>query len=180
MNTLHSRIKQTRLSLGLSQTDLAQYCGVSQPTVANWERGDHIPRKAALDSIAKHLDVDAFWLLSGEDLSSIDPFTQYLSRPIHHIPVYDWPKSTQHFGQLKPVDFVTVSLDQADAFALISNMTHHQQFGDNATLLFKKCGEIAPDGGQFLVARGESIILTSDFETDDMAIGKLVYSIQKH
>lgn len=56
--TLADRLKSRRKELGLSQNALANSCGVSQPTITNWERGGHIPRRAALASIAMGLDVD--------------------------------------------------------------------------------------------------------------------------
>ena len=46
------RIKQRRKELGLSQDELAKACDVGQSTVANWERGGHIPRQATLHKIA--------------------------------------------------------------------------------------------------------------------------------
>jgi len=49
------RIKQRRKELSLSQAALAKACGVGQSTVANWERGGHIPRQATLHKIAAAL-----------------------------------------------------------------------------------------------------------------------------
>jgi len=46
------RIKSARQALGLSQSDLADLTDVSQPTVANWEKGSHAPRHATLSKIA--------------------------------------------------------------------------------------------------------------------------------
>ena len=52
-----ARIKAARLQKGLSQTQLAQMLGVSQPAVAHWESGAHAPRFALLPRIAAMLDI---------------------------------------------------------------------------------------------------------------------------
>jgi transcriptional regulator with XRE-family HTH domain len=36
-------VKQFRLSRGLNQTDMAEFCGVQQATVSRWESGKHFP-----------------------------------------------------------------------------------------------------------------------------------------
>ncbi len=90
MSTLQKRIKDIRLKRGLSQLDLASLIGVSQPTVANWENGSHIPRHNALQQIGHALSVDPMWLISG-DMNSPAPASQiYLSQALIHVPVYRW------------------------------------------------------------------------------------------
>ncbi|WP_051914544.1 helix-turn-helix transcriptional regulator [Thermorudis peleae] len=44
-----------RAELGLSQTELARRLGVSQPTVARWESGEHVPEIATLVRLAETL-----------------------------------------------------------------------------------------------------------------------------
>jgi len=85
----------------LSQTDLAEACGVGQSTVANWERGGHIPRQATLHKIAKALEID-----------------HYLSKPIRHIAIFEWPQSKEDFSAATPRDYVSLSTEQEDAFGL--------------------------------------------------------------
>ncbi len=89
MENLQSRIKQTRLDKGLSQAELADMTGVSQPTVANWETGSHIPRPAVLERIGSVLDVSAAWLLSGGYADRFSPAQVYLKSPLKHLPVYN-------------------------------------------------------------------------------------------
>ncbi len=52
-----ARIKAARLLKGLSQTELAERLGVSQPAVAHWESGAHAPRYALLPRIAAMLEI---------------------------------------------------------------------------------------------------------------------------
>ena len=47
-----------RIAHGLSQTELARRCGVSQPAIARLERGEHEPRLATLRRVAHALDAD--------------------------------------------------------------------------------------------------------------------------
>lgn len=44
-----------RAELGLSQTALARRLGVSQPTVARWESGEHVPEITTLVRLAETL-----------------------------------------------------------------------------------------------------------------------------
>lgn len=56
---------QRRAELGLSQAALARRLGVSQPTVARWESGEHVPEFRTLLRLADqlglrlHLDIEA-------------------------------------------------------------------------------------------------------------------------
>ncbi len=87
---LHDRVRKSRISQGLSQAELAERTGVSQPTVANWESGSHTPRRAALERIGQALNVEPIWLLSGDAGQASDAALTYLGNPIYHIPIYQW------------------------------------------------------------------------------------------
>ncbi len=119
MNNLKSRIKETRTNLGLSQARLASVAGVSQPTVANWETGSHIPRKNALAKISEALGVEQHWLLSGDQDSGRRSTEAYLARPIRHIPIYEWKKAHQNFAAAVPRSYLPYPTEEPDAFALI-------------------------------------------------------------
>lgn len=56
-----------RIEHGLSQTELARRCGVSQPAIARLERGEHEPRLATLRRVAHALDADLVLDFSFED-----------------------------------------------------------------------------------------------------------------
>lgn len=55
------QIRYLRQSLGLSQTDFARWCGVTQTTVSHWENGRFPPTKMAhilLGYIGTHHHID--------------------------------------------------------------------------------------------------------------------------
>jgi transcriptional regulator with XRE-family HTH domain len=52
------RLIAFRIEHGLSQTELARRCGVSQPAIARLERGEHEPRLATHRRVARALDAD--------------------------------------------------------------------------------------------------------------------------
>ena len=65
--SIGDRIRQARKSRGLSQSDLAQRVGVSQPAIANWESGIHDPRRLTLAKLAEALEAPLDWLAAGVD-----------------------------------------------------------------------------------------------------------------
>jgi len=106
-DNIHTRIKDRRIALGLSQVDLATQTHVSQPTIANWENGSHVPRPLALERISKALDVEPSWLLSGILSEQKNPATDYLSRPIRHVAIYPWPQSLSDIKSTDRLNYVT-------------------------------------------------------------------------
>ncbi len=60
-------LKQKRIDLGLTQSDLAKRAGVSQPLIARIEAGDVDPRLSTLKKI-----IDVFNDIEKEDVSLID------------------------------------------------------------------------------------------------------------
>jgi len=119
-DTIHTRIKKTRLARGLSQSDLAQATHVSQPTVANWENSSHIPRPLALDRISKAKNVKTSWLLAGVALNAEDAASTYLSSPIKHVSIYSWPEKISDIYQQKPVRYVPFATPSEHVIGLIS------------------------------------------------------------
>lgn len=49
------KIKELRLSVGLTQSELADKLNVLQSTVAMWESGDNTPRTEKLPELAENL-----------------------------------------------------------------------------------------------------------------------------
>ena len=115
---LHDRLKQIRLERNMSQMDFARLANVSQPTIANWENGSHIPRPDKLESLAEELSFDLLWLLSGDGDATRRMATPYLLRAIHHIPVYDWPENSQTIEGVNPVGYIPFAARQQPRFAL--------------------------------------------------------------
>lgn len=133
MSDLHTRIKSSRIESGLSQSDLAKKTGVSQPTVANWESGSHIPRQAAMEKISEALGIETVWLFSGENSAATSPALNYLNAPIRHIPVYAWPNNIADLAETKPEGYMPGATNRTALYALISDGTYAPK---NALMLF--------------------------------------------
>lgn len=55
--TVGEKIKTARIKKGLSQRQIAEQLGVSQPSYLEWEHGDSVPNWARMKSIAKILEI---------------------------------------------------------------------------------------------------------------------------
>ena len=63
---LTDSIKRLRAARGLSQYDISKSLGVSQPTVAGWERGRTEPSNDMLRRLARYFGVTTDYLLGNE------------------------------------------------------------------------------------------------------------------
>lgn len=125
--SIGDRIKNARKKAGLSQTDLAERVGVTQPAVANWESGVHDPRRLMLAKIAETLKVSAEWLASGARSTleaDAHPAAAYIRRPLRHTPVisfadaarlYDDPSADPH---VTAEDYIPVTSGAEKIFAV--------------------------------------------------------------
>lgn len=175
-SNIHSRIKTRRKELGKSQDVLARDCGVGQSTVANWERGGHIPRQATLHKIAKALDTDEAWLLSGERANMRGPLNAYMNRPIRHVAVFDWPQNAAALNAALPSTFIAVTADQDNMFGLMLAQDI-QQFSAGTVLAFTRdYDETQP--GLFLDVSKEGCGLSETHGPHSNA--RLIYSFTPH
>lgn len=91
---LHERIQQKLDEKNLKQADLARATGKSSAAVTKWLRGENIPKTEALKQIAKLLNVDDGWLLTGKGSPSKLDNNIDLSKKIplegRPIPVISW------------------------------------------------------------------------------------------
>lgn len=55
--TVGEKIKTVRMKKGLSQRQVAEQLGVSQPAYLEWEHGDSVPNWARMKSIARVLEI---------------------------------------------------------------------------------------------------------------------------
>jgi prephenate dehydratase len=62
---LADRIKQVRQTAGLTQAELADALGVSQPTVNRWETGETEPARTTLEQLAEATGAAPEWLAFG-------------------------------------------------------------------------------------------------------------------
>ncbi len=65
-NRLSARIKTARSRAGITQGDLAKMLGITYPTLNRYERGHRTPDAVLLSRMAKMLECDPGWLLSGK------------------------------------------------------------------------------------------------------------------
>ena len=172
---LASRLKSRRKKLGLSQSALADAVGVSQPTVANWEGGGHIPRRAALLRVAEALGRDTAWLLSGEPAAEHNPAHRHLAVPVRHIPVYDWPEGVAAPGEGQPARYVSFAIESADVFGLRPSPALGFEAG--TVLLFDRTATALP--GRFLVCREDGTSLELRHSLEDV-VARLIYSVVPH
>ncbi len=183
--TLADRLKSRRKELGLSQISLAKGCGVSQPTIANWERGGHVPRQAALASIAFELGVDPVWLLSGLSPADQNPAHRHLSKPIRNIPIFEWPTHIDELEQAQARDYVTMSVAGGEMLAVTAPLDSDFPLG--TILIFDKAA--LRESGRYLVQSGDyAKIIDVEYAANDdngyieanRPIGRLVLSLQPH
>lgn len=66
-NALGTSIKTSRENLGLTQADLAIRVGVTQQTIARWERGDSTPSTAAVERLSAVLGLEDVEIQAAED-----------------------------------------------------------------------------------------------------------------
>lgn len=91
--TLMSRVRQARMAKGLSQQQIAEAVGMSQPSYYKIENGK-TQRSGYINDIARVLGVDVDWLINGKagstDVSTIKRPTQASSGDEHvEIPIYN-------------------------------------------------------------------------------------------
>lgn len=94
METLGQRIKRRREELGLDQIELARRAGISQPTLANLERGKN-ERTKFLSEIARELETTTEWLNSGKGESSLSRDVNIAAGPEIRglVPLISWVRA---------------------------------------------------------------------------------------
>lgn len=124
--TFGARIRWARSRRAMSQQDIADGVGVSQPTVANWENDVNQPRPNAMKRLVDLLDIAPRWLMYGEGPPNasgvsfdIAPWG-YLARSLHHVPVFSPPIGDAVFDPMceTPVDYVACCADCLRPFGL--------------------------------------------------------------
>jgi transcriptional regulator with XRE-family HTH domain len=79
MSTIATRVTALRTAKQISQRELAKRCKISQPTIANIERGRTTEIKGfVLELLAKELGCTAAFILEGSDSSETHEFEMRL------------------------------------------------------------------------------------------------------
>lgn len=87
-DTIHTRIKESRLELGLSQEDLARLVGVSREAISQWEKGKTTAKKPKptkpngknLIKLSKALNRNPEWLETGKGIKEYSDTTKEMSK----------------------------------------------------------------------------------------------------
>ncbi len=159
--SIGDRIRQARKSSGMSQSDLAQKVGVSQPAIANWESGVHDPRRLTLAKLADALEAPLDWLAAGDRSSAESDkhaAAAYIRRPVRHVPVISLraasllardPGADPH---LMAEDYIPVTLGAAKLFAVfVSDPAVNLAFLPD-TVVVIDYEDRTPDDGDFCLA----------------------------
>ncbi|MEL6361009.1 MAG: helix-turn-helix transcriptional regulator [Pseudomonadota bacterium] len=156
--TIGERIKSARKERRLSQTDLAQRAGVSQPAVANWEAGVHDPRRLVIVKIADVLEVDADWLANGERSTrerDKHPAAAYIRRPIQHTPIISLADAARFFGKppqdphMYAEDYIPVTSAADKVFAIFADDPEMNRAFPKNTLVVIDYADRRPTDGSF-------------------------------
>ncbi len=165
---LGAAVRKHRRRLRMSQTDLAIRVGVSQPTVAHWEHGQHLPRPEHLTVLADvlqapdllELNLDAGGDRAGQP--SVFAPQEYLERPIQHVPILAWPTRTDRFDPLIAPrrDHVAASMFARRPFALVINdPAMENMFPSGSVVVFEGADTSLKDGAFHLVEwRGRAMV----------------------
>lgn len=88
---LGERIRERRLQLGKTQTQLAVELGLSKQTISHWEAGIWAPEMAKLMSVAEALGTDSANLISGltQEVVGDTPVRRRLAAASAIVPLYD-------------------------------------------------------------------------------------------
>ena len=177
MQNLHTRLRATRVARKMSQSELARRAGVSQPTVANWEAGTQYPRRPAMQKLCEALGIELSWLVDGsEDAPLATP--DYLTQPIRHVPVYDWPPEGEPLQRIRPTGFVPIASETDDLFALHSDGVSAES---GAILVFDTTEPGAP--GSYLVLSSDKTHVLMDAGgdiADHDTVARLHTTIVRH
>lgn len=107
-NKLSTRIKELRISLGMTQASFAESIGTSQNALSGYETKDRIPSYEILVSIATKYNVSLDWLCGLSDNKSIDNLPQTLGDILRMI--FAMQKST-YLDIYPHTEHVDISID---------------------------------------------------------------------
>lgn len=82
------RLKELRVTKGVSQGDVAKYLGITQQAYANYERGARKPDPETITKLADYFEVTADYLLGRSDLLGEDQEVNELLQELKDRPEY--------------------------------------------------------------------------------------------
>lgn len=97
-NIISSKIKELRLSLGLTQAEFAESINTTQAALSGYERGDRTPSLDVLSSIAQTCNVSIDWLCGLSDSKNLFlTLTTYADLIKLLLLLYDAPEIEKNF-----------------------------------------------------------------------------------
>jgi SOS-response transcriptional repressor LexA len=134
-NSLGDRIKIARKKAGLTQGELAKKVGITYPTLNKYEKNRRVPNSQVLDRIARELNCDPGWLLSGAgDIPRAS--TAFDSLSVSNIPVLTRiPTEFPDRVSEEIIEYICLPKIPSGAYALIvkgNNMSPNIKDGDYA------------------------------------------------
>lgn len=97
-------IKENRIELGLSQKEMADFCGVAQGTVSAWETNRKHPSRSNVEKICEFLDV------TYEDLYSKDEERRYTKQEVELLKMLD-KKASVELTDAQIIEMFNFSVD---------------------------------------------------------------------
>jgi transcriptional regulator with XRE-family HTH domain len=95
---MNQRIRERRGELGLTQTIIAKFIGVSKASVSNWEIGDSKPKGENFYKLCEILKCSPEWMLRGKSVDNyrkdiVPKHKDIVPKPngfVHKIPLIPW------------------------------------------------------------------------------------------
>ncbi|MFW2080672.1 XRE family transcriptional regulator [Acinetobacter guillouiae] len=150
MQNLASRLRTTRLDRGLSQADVARAVGMSQPSYHSLERGA-TSRSVYLTEIAKVLQVDSYWLLTGKTASDVDAEVTNLLERSSKVGVTSNDNNEERIW----IDLVNIRFSCGDGESIEFHFDDVISKRDFPPSFFKKHG-VKPENVKLAIAKGDS------------------------
>ncbi len=155
--TLGDRIKVAREHLGLSQLQLAEKVGVSQPTVFEWEKNESQPKRFRVERIAKALGKTTEWLERGNTPQAYSQELSETVRIIGSVQAGAWMEAYQ----LPEQEWEEMSLPSDPRFPGINRYglknvgpSMNKKLEDGGTWVFVRYEDVSrqPEAGQYVIA----------------------------
>lgn len=160
---LKDRLKLARKKAGKTQKDVAEHVGITQPTLSQLESG-LLNSSTYLPSIARFLNVDAYWLQTGieqnkpQHMNFVPPVDLAYSENPRQTPVLSWVQAG---------DFSYVL--SSDLSSAVDWIPYDPRAGKNGFALIVKGTSMEPD-----FKPDEFIYINPTYQIDELNTGALV------
>lgn len=153
MSTFGQRLKESRLKAGLTQKQVAEAVGMKQPSYQYLEKVDSEGKKSSthLVEIARVLNVDAYWLSTGNAASQVDENLKQLLENSPNIVI----NSNTNNEERVWIDLVNIRFACGDGESIEFHFDEVIEKHDFPLAFFKKHG-VKPENMKLALATGDS------------------------